>query len=745
MFKLNPLFISVAIGMLATATCISGKANGFESTNNKTDIEVIDVYAQKRAQSIVDVAVAVTVIDGSSLERSQIKDTTQLTSLVPNLKITNNAGEGTPPAFNIRGIGMIDYNTSTVSPISIYSDGIVSGSANNLSVNLFDIEQVEVLRGPQGTLFGRNTTGGAILVRSKQPDTELGGYVNASVGEYHWRSVDGAVNIPLSDTTAMRFAFNQDDYNFSTNNLMAGSPNGGLKQQNFRLMLKTEFDSITILTKLHQDDWSGKPKPIASNGVLKRDGSGMCSPEQLGSDNCVDAFGMTVGGTNYWDVRADTADRSHKTDSWGASVNVLWDINQQVDLTLISGVRHLDREHSWDSDGSGNYIEGSMDTNNRLVSHELNIAYQHQYFFWQTGIFYLSERINQNNTFDLFRDFRLVPSLAANAVEFLYDNNLENSSMALYSQLDYPLRQATTLTAGLRYTDESTRYHANADIDTLYGVIADVWDLNGKVEDGEWSGKLALTHKLTHTSSIYASFTRGYKSGGYNAGYSTNLSQAQDSEYQAEKLNAYEVGGKLGNLMTDLQLNIAAFYYDYQDQQVFVNVPDNVVPYHVLKNAGDSTIYGAEVEMYYTPTNNLQFNFNVGYLPKANIGRYQKHNISVDDNRLPFSSKWNISGVVVHETQLAGKRLTSQLSFDYQSDFFFDQNENIYTEHKGYTLVNGQISYQASNALLLSVWGKNITNTEYAELRFDSIAALAAVTELKGEARQLGVGLHYSF
>ena len=154
---------------------------------------------------------------------------------------------------------MIDYNTSTISPIAVYSDGIVSGSANNLSVNLFDLDHVEVLRGPQGTLFGRNTTGGAILLRSKQPEQEFGGYINASVAEYDTLSLEGAINIPVSESTAMRFSMSHQDYDFSTNNQMPGQPDGGLKQTNLRLIVKSEFDNLTITSKLHSENWSGKP------------------------------------------------------------------------------------------------------------------------------------------------------------------------------------------------------------------------------------------------------------------------------------------------------------------------------------------------------------------------------------------------------------------------------------------------------------------------------------------------------
>jgi iron complex outermembrane receptor protein len=738
MFKFNRLLLALGTGMAA----FSSHTSYAFSDETVVDIEVIEVYAQKRLQKISDVSVAVTVMDGETIDRWQLKDTTQLGMIAPNVKVTNNAGEGTPPAFNIRGVGMIDYNTSTVSPIAIYSDGIVSGSANNLSVNLYDLDHAEILRGPQGTLFGRNTTGGAILLRSKRPEDTFGGYVNVSLAEHDHSSIDGAVNMPVTEDTALRFAFNQEDYSFSTNNQMDGQPDGGLKQSNFRLSLASTFDDFTLFAKVHYEDWSGKPKPIASLGVNKVDGSGKCTPSQAGSKLCQDNFLGQVGGNDYWDVRADTADREHDSESWGASIELTWQLNPSTTLTSLTGYRTLDRYHSWDSDGVNNLIEGDMGTDTNLITQELNIAVEGINSYWVSGVFYLNEEIEQNNSFDLFRDFRAVSPLAA---EFLYDNKLENSVLALYSQVDLTLDNDFIVTAGLRYTDETTDYRAAADLDSEAIYIPKLWDLTGKVEDSELSGKLALIKKLNEYSSLYASYSRGYKSGGYNAGYSTSPAQAADSTYSPETLNAWEVGSKLQFWQNNAQLNLAAFYYDYQDQQVFVNVQDSAVPYHVLKNAGDSTIYGIESELTVTPSNELSFNLNIGYLPTAHIGSYQQSGITVEDNRLPFSSKWNISGYVLYETIVAGKSLISQLGFDYQSDFYFDQNENIYTQQDDFILLNGRISLEVSDDLLFSLWGKNLTNTEYAELRFDSIEALGAVTELKGEARQIGIELSYHF
>ncbi|PCH93669.1 MAG: TonB-dependent receptor [Gammaproteobacteria bacterium] len=540
----------------------------------------------------------------------------------------------------------------------------------------------------------------------------------------------------------LRFALNYENYDFSTNNLHPGAPDGGLKQINLRLISVTELDNLTITTKLHNENWSGKPKPIASLGINKVDGSGLCSPSQAGSSACSDNFGGQVGGDDFWDVRADTADREHETDSWGASVKLAWQLNPNITLNSLTAFNDLTRFHSWDSDGAMNLIEGSMGTDNSVFSQELNIVVQNDNSYWISGLFFINEKIDQKNEIDLFRDFR---GIAPGAVQFFYDNQLQNTSIALYSQFDYQLSQSLTLTTGLRYTDETTKYRAMADLDTEAAVIPAFWDVSDEITDDELSWKLALTHKISKSNSVYYSYSRGYKSGGYNAGYTTSPAQALDSEYAPEKLNAYEVGSKLLFWQSDASLNLAAFYYDYQDQQVFVNKTTGIAPYHVLKNAGDSTIYGLEAEFFVTPTDNIQVNLNVGYLPEANIGTFVDEELIVADNRLPFSSKWNISGFFLYENELFGHTLTSQLGFDYQSDFYFDQNENPYTEQTDFIVWNGRISYQFNEQLTLMLWGKNLTNTEYSELRFDSIAALGAITELKAQARQLGIELAYNF
>ncbi|MBI2382051.1 MAG: TonB-dependent receptor [Gammaproteobacteria bacterium] len=708
--------------------------------------EVIYVYAQKRKQASGDVALAVTSLDGEDLEKWRIKDSVELSGLAPNIKFTSNAGEGTPPAFNIRGVGMFDYNSSAISPVGLYLDEVPTGSASHLAASLLDMERVEILRGPQGTLFGRNTTGGAVLLMSREPEDEFGGFVRLGYGEHDHKTLQGALNLPVDETTAVRLAVGRQDYQFSTHNLFPGGSDGGLRQDQMRLSLKTEWDQVKLVARVYAEDWEGKPKPIGSLGVWKDFGAGqMCSPGEVGSDLCFTSLGFQIGSDDYWDVIADTQDKRHDSELFGASLKVEWQMSDALFLKSLTGYRNLDRFHSWDSDGPGNFIEGSLGTDSEVMSQEFSLGVEGDHYYWVNGVFFVREELRQENDIDIFRDFRAIPELAFIPAQFFYHNRIDNESVALYSQVDFELSQDLTLTTGLRYTRESTDYHAVSDLDTVAFQLPGFWDLDGSLSDNDLSGKLALNYRLTRQASVYGSYSRGYKSGGYNGGYSTSPEQAMDSEYEAERLDAYEIGAKLSLWEQSARLNLAAFYYDYQDQQAFVNITTGFNPYHVLKNVGDSKIYGFEAELRLAPADDWQWDLNLGHIPHAKLGEYRQGDIVVSDNRLPFTSEWTVGTRLYHEMPLAGGLLLGQLGYQYQSDFYFDQYENPYTRQDGYGLWDARLAYQWSNGMELALWGKNLGNSEYAELLFDSIAPLGAVTELKGESRRVGVEFNYRF
>lgn len=744
----NPSLFAMAPAMflLFSATAAETTTEPSDAAAKADELEVITVYAQRRAQEKDEVSVAVTSIDGDTLAQRRIQSNTGLSGLAPNLVASNVAGEGTTPSFNIRGVGMFDYNTSTVSPISIYSDDVVSGGANFLSGSLFDLQQVDVLRGPQGTLFGRNTTGGAILLMSRQPEAEFGGYVSMDLAEYNSRQLTAAVNAPLGEQTSARLAVNHQDYQYSIENLFPLGQDGGMRHNNVRLIIQSDFDRFSLNLKLHSENVQGAPKPIYSAGVLKDAASRtLCDLADVGSRQCVDAFGYAVPSDDYWQTVADTFDKKHDTESYGASLKLTVELAPGMQLKSVTAHKSLERFHSFDSDGPGNFIEGSFDSDNEFFSQELSLAVEGDNSFWTSGLFYLDEQLIQYNDLDLFRDFRAIPALAAIPAQFFYHNTLDNSSWSAYSQWEQTLNQNFSLLLGGRYTGEKTQYKARADLDLVPVFIPSLWDLTGEISDNEWSGKVALLQKLSDNHSLYYSLSRGFKAGGYNAGYSTSPAQAADSAYAPERLNAWEIGGHWQSAQAAVSFDWAAFYYDYQDQQVFVNQTSGPAPYHVLKNAGDSKIYGVEAELNWRIDPAMQLELTLGHLPKAKLGKYQTEAVLVPDNRLPFTSEWMASGQVSYDFSGMLQDLQFQLGFVYLSDFYFDQYENPYTQQQGYTLWHSRLSYQPMPELELSIFGKNLLNKEYTELRFDSIAALAAVTELRGEARQLGLGVTYQF
>lgn len=742
----DSIFATLAASVLLVPSVLAAEPETSDVTAKEHAIEVIEVYAQKRAQPKSEVSLAVSRLDGEALAQRRIADTTQLSGLAPNLFASTVAGEGTTPSFNIRGVGMFDYNTSTISPIAIYSDDVVSGGANFLSSSLFDLQQVDVLRGPQGTLFGRNTTGGAILLMSRQPEAEFGGYVSAEIAEHDTRQLTAAINVPVTEQTSARLALQHRDYQYSMQNLFPQGQDGGMRHNNLRLIVRSELENWVISSKLTLEDIDGAPKPIYSAGILAADGSGaLCPISQVGSRHCVDSFGLKGPSDDFWQTIADTYDKKHQTEGWTGSVNITGSLAQGYQFKSVTAVKDLQRFHSFDSDGPGNFIEGSFDSDNAFFSQEFSLAVEQDDRYWISGLFYLNETLDQQNDLDLFRDFRAIPALAAVPAQFFYFNQLDNQSFSAYSQFDQAFNDVWTLTAGARFTREETDYVARADLDTVPIYLTNFWDLAGQVADSEWSGKLALLQKISNQYSQYYSLSRGFKAGGYNGGYSTSPQQAADSTYAPERVTAWEAGGHLLLPQQQLSLDWAAFYYDYQDQQVFVNQTSGPAPYHVLKNAGESTIYGVEAEMSWRPVANLKLDLALGHIPKAELGAGQRNALFVADNRLPFTSEWMASGQLEYDLSLMVNHLLVQLGFVYQSEFFFDQYENPYIRQDGYTLWHGRLAYQPIPELELAVFGKNLLNKKYTELKFDSIAALSAVTQLRGEARQLGVGVTYHF
>ncbi len=717
------------------------------------DLEVIEVYAQKRRQPLSDVSASVSVVSGETLRSRHIKDSTELAFSAPNLKISQNAAEGTPPAFNIRGVGLTDYNTANTSPVAVYVDELAVGSANNQIVNLFDVERVEVLRGPQGTLFGRNTTGGAILIRSQRPENSQEAYLRVGMANHDSRSLDAMYNQPLGDETALRLAFNHQKYDYTTRNLYPAAPEAGMEQNNARLMLASAFGPLDVLFKTHLESWQGWAQPVGNIGIFANPLTGeLCSPEQAGSTNCFDAFGFNSGSDDFFAVMVNN-DSPHESDGRGASLHLDWQLSDWT-LRSLTGYNRLERSHAFNCDGSpANLCEGALGLDTRLWTQEFILSGAAGKGFLTSGLFYLDEKIAQDNYNDILRDLRGILPTNLTAT-FFYDNLINSRTVAVYGQLDYPLAENWLLTAGLRYSDEEFDYDSRAELNAIVNPadLAGMWipfyHVAGDQQDSGVSGKLALNWQLGRDDNLYYSFANGDKSGGYNGGFLSSPEQAGQAAYGPESLNAHELGARFYWPRQGLRWHSALFYYDYHDQQVFMNQPSSVAglpPFQLLENVADLTIYGFESELEFAPLSALQGRLSLGYIPHAVYEDYvDPVGVELSGHRLPFTSRLNLSGELSYAYVLGQGSLRASAQFDYQSEYYFDQNENPYARQGGYTRWDAQLRYQAER-WALALWAKNLFDKEYSHLKFDLSSFLGMLEDFKGDGRRFGIELSYYF
>ena len=559
--KRTIVFFAVST-VLSSSVIAQQNAQSSYKEGREDSIENITVYAQKRPQDIKDVSVAVSVLSDEILEQLNIKDTTLLSAQLPNVKITANTGEGAPPVLNIRGVGSLDYNNTTTAPVAVYVDNIAGGALSNSGVYLFDVEHIEVLKGPQGTLFGRNTTGGAILINSKRPTYDTEGFVDLGLANQDHVTAEGVFNTAISDNTAVRLGFSHQDYDYSSNNLEPGFPQAGMRQNYFRILLQHQADNYQYLLKLYAEDWKGNVKPVRSKGYIAPDGS-TCAPSQAGTLACTDNFGFNVGSDDFHDVRLDD-DSPHSTKREGMSLELSYDLSDHSSLISISGYNQLDRIHTFNCDASpARLCDGDLGVDSRVFTQELRINHELGEHYLIAGLFFIDEQIEQDNRIDLFYDFRAIT--ADGPAHFFYDNQVDIQSIAGFGQFDYRINDNWSLTAGLRFTGEETDYRATSQINVptevgdFNGVLVPGWDFSGKISDDEFSGKLALNNNISNHLSIYYSLSRGFKSGGYNGSLAFSPDEARLAEYGPETITAWEIGSKA--TYTDFNVNAAIFYY----------------------------------------------------------------------------------------------------------------------------------------------------------------------------------------
>lgn len=673
--------------------------------------DVIIITAQKRAEDIIDVGATVNAFSAQTIQDRGIEQVSDFVSQLANVDIKENS-PGILPVITIRGIGLNDFSATNNPAAGVYVDEVYLSSLALLNADFFDVERIEALRGPQGTLYGRNSTAGAINIISARPSLAgFAGRVEAGYGNYSTADVEGMVNVPVSSDLALRFSgkyIKQDEgFYFDT------SRNDDIGKRDVLLgraqALWRPSDSFEALLKIEGQKVRSEVGAGEFFGALPN-GAATCP----GSPQCTDFLGYSDPDNDPF--RGDwSVDPTYDVDQFAATLRLEADLGG-VTLTSITGYIDFDRHWGADTDGTPFRETDFIETDDiQQVSQELRLSGDTGPASWIVGAFYSHDDVvgrYDGNLQDLFNTTLLTT----------WDQTTD--SAAIFGNVDYALSDSVSLVGGLRYTWEQKDY-TGVDIDLVSEAPGSGLTLapfgtppitiasnDDTIDDTNWSWKVGVNWTPMDDALIYASISQGAKSGGFFSGVATNSGQLEP--YQPEKLIAYEVGAKQ---RTDTYvIGASAFYYDYQDVQTFIRDTTGSLPIQRLGNVGEATVYGADLTAAWHPEalQGLTLSAAVGLL-NTELGAFESGGGSVAaGNELPDAPELSGTLGAAWEHDLTDAwTLRLQGEGRYTGDQFKDSLNDPLVATESYWTLNARAIFDHKDGWSLSVWGRNITDERY--------------------------------
>jgi iron complex outermembrane receptor protein len=694
----------------------------------------IVVTARKRevGERAQDVPIAITAFSEAQYEAVFAQDLQDLGELAPNVEFEGSTIVGLQN-FTIRGMGITGSTPSDAPAVGIFQNGVFWGSNYGALIDTFDIESVEILRGPQGTLFGRNVTGGAVLVRTKRPGNKLGFEVEAVVGSHGRKDVAFAVEGPLIEgVLAGRVTALYRSYDGYFDNLESGKPYGASETNLLRgTFVFTPVDALDVTV-------------IGEHYIEEGDSTPVIGIEVPGNLPYANGFRQPE---DYWDIRLDRPGLS-KIQVDSATVEANLQVGPGA-LTSISGYRNVFNRNYTDFDGTPfSGFNQSILFKSKQFSQEVRYAADlADWIDFTVGAYY----------FDLEHQFREGRAINRNASLFASGNHLEQSSKAIFGEVDLKFGQFT-VTGGARYTSEKitaeTRPFGGCPLrgttnPLRYLDLTLPCDLgpSDTAKFSDISPKLAINWKPNQNHLLYASAQRGFRSGGFSL-----RGSALTPPFDAEKVNAFEAGYKGDLLGNRLRLNLAGFYNEYADlQRTIVFQSDTLGSFQKTGNAAHATIKGAEVDVTWQVVEPLVLTASYGYtdasfesfvgldvtgdgVPDPDLAtrldfvRVPKHTGSASANyNVPFAS---------------GAELDFRVSATYASSQYLDDLNRL--KEPAYTLVDASVTFSSvDDRFKASLFAKNLTNKDYAF--YSANLGAIGLLELGGPPRTYGLRLSYDY
>jgi iron complex outermembrane receptor protein len=744
-FRSRAICFSV-LHLAAAGSALAQQESSDSGATAATGIGEIVVTAQRRAQSILEVPLAITAIDNSTLEKNGISSSAQLATAVPNLQISSPFGN-TQPNFSLRGISVAnEYNSNQASPIGVYIDDVYIAPRTSQGMGLFDLDRVEVLRGPQGTLFGRNTTGGAINFITRGPSLDgANGYAELGYGNFNTFTAQGAVEETLiQGQLGIRVAGNWVHGGGQIENVYPGGANPNSQD--------SRQGRISLRYKPGDGDLDIKIRAYA----------GRDNPTQA----AVQGFLPARHGLGFFQVDENRIGEN-QTSASGVAANVSYAFSRSLSVTSITSIDIGRQDLQQAADGSPiDILDIDWQSHYRQYSEEARFNYGGDRLNLVGGLYYGWDQTTTDNTFN-------IGSVLAPGVNggFFQNYRQRRHSSAVFLQGDFKITNQLIFTLGARYTEDRARYddgYANLFAGNVGGPHTPLastvpcpgvpgtcaydpaarYVVNGSNDAP--TGRAALSYTFDSGLLTYASYNRGYRSGAFNGGGYTSSSGI--TYIKPETVNAYEIGGKGRFLNRALIASAAIFYYDYTNQQLQDTRPG---PVSFLVNAPKSQVYGAEAEATYRVVPALTLRGSFGYL-HATYKELTLQGTDLQGNHLPFAPTWTGQfGFDWNIVNIAGGELTLSPTANVVSRQYFSPfnrinaagtgQDNSELEQSGYSKVNASLNW-TRDKIRVRAWVENLFDREVYSYGLDLRGAGFPYNFLvPSTPRTFGISGRYSF
>jgi iron complex outermembrane receptor protein len=645
-------------------------------------LEEVVVTAQRREQALQEVPMSISAFTGEQLAALQADNLDSLQGAVPNLNLVQGRGSNSSVNAFIRGVGQPDALQTFDPAVGVYVDDVYMARIQGALFKIYDIERIEVLRGPQGTLYGKNTPGGAIRLVTRTPGQEFEAQAGVLVGDYDRFQARGYVSGPLSDNFAMGLSVLHDERDGFVTDPTTGKDYND--EDTTVVRFKANWDASEDVNVVFAADRTTEDVAL----TLGRAEAALTSIDF--------ATGVVVrqpAPTSEWNRQTRTSfenGEGQEVENQGASLTVNWEFGQSTALKSITAYRELDAELYIDIDATewelGDVLV-AVDQNQ--FTQEFQLLGSSGNVDWVAGLYYLNEELPSHQ--EAYADDFLL--LGGVPISFLrtIDDNLETKSYAAFGQVDWAFADQWSLGAGLRYTEEKKDYcRSTSTFSNILGNADPAFAFCDSDSWGSWTPTFTLDYAWTDDVHFYGRLAKGFKSGGFNGRAN---SAADVSTFDPEEVWTAELGAKTTVADGRLQANYTVFASRYDDFQARVSVAEGIDFRFPVLNAAELDIKGAEVELNWLATENLQLSTQIGYLDaKYGSGGFTGSDGVADEPA--FSPEWTARFAGIYSINLAGGS-TIQLAADANyRDSMWLSVENVAPLTEGdYWVLNGWVSW----------------------------------------------------